>query len=151
MADPLTQYLAAAGAVARQARQRELMANLRYLTSLVKRGELRGPEQVAALNLPEPLVRAGLLEAQRVRNSPEYQKSLIAPPSSDPSKVVPWDLLSALASQTARDSAEPAVEAQPFQDIATDLGVPSPEREAIGALVQFLVAWLTRRGQERRV
>jgi hypothetical protein len=65
-----------------------------------------------------------------------------------------------LASQTARDQAEPEMEAQPFQDIlqkypalfaasspkTADLGVPSREREAIEALAQFLVGWLTRRG-----
>lgn len=152
MTDPLKQFLAASGAVTRQARQRELMANLRYLTSLVKRGELRGPEQVAALGLPAPLVQVAILAAQRVRATPEYWEAQAArqlqpaPPGSAPSKVLPWDLLSMLASQTARDRAEPAMQAQPFQDVATDIGVQSREHEEAKALVQFLMSWLTRRG-----
>ena len=93
----------------------------------------------------------------------QYQQSLSlqpAPPDSAPSKVVPWDLLSALASQTARDQTEPTPEARTFQEIAqrfptifaasspktADPDVPSQEREALEALAQFLVGWLTRRG-----
>jgi hypothetical protein len=93
----------------------------------------------------------------------QYEQSLSlqqAPQDSAPSKIVPWDLLSALASQTARDRAEPTPEARVFKEIAqrfptifapsspqtTDMGVQSQEREAIAVLLQCLAAWLTRRG-----
>ena len=69
--------LAAGGAVTRQARQRELFSNATYLQSLVASGELRSPEQVERLNLPDAMVQSALLQAERVRRSPEYQEGKI--------------------------------------------------------------------------
>jgi hypothetical protein len=101
MSDPIAQYLADASAATRQAQRRDLKDNLNYLVSLVRSGKMYTPEQVMALGLPMPLIQTALLEASRVRNSPEFQQGQIAqqlfarqptPPGSAPSHVTPWDL-----------------------------------------------------------
>ena len=130
--------LAAGGAVTRAARQRELSGNAIYLQSLVASGQLTDPQQVERLNLPDPLVKSAMIEAERVRRSPEYQESRIArqlyagipnqfersmqfqpaQPGSAPSAVMPGNMLYGGAYRQARDQAEPGLEAQAFQDIA---------------------------------
>jgi len=92
----------------------------------------------------------------------QYEQSFSlqqAPQDTAPLTIVPWNLYGTGYPQ-ARDQAEPTPEARTFREIAqrfpaifapsspqtTDMGVPSQEREAIEALAQFLVGWLTRRG-----
>lgn len=91
-----------------------------------------------------------------------YQQALNlqpAPPDCAPSAVTPWNLPYGTGYRQDRDQAELTREAMAFAEIAqrfptifaasspntADLGVPNREHEEVGALVQFLAAWLTRR------
>src|SRR5437660_8716449 len=156
--------LAAAGGVARQARQRELITNLTYLHSLVSSGQLTDPQQVERLNLPDPLVKSAMIEAEKVRRSPEFQEGRIAQklfaqvpgqfeqsmqlqpaqPGSTPSAVMPGNLLYGGAYRQARDQAEPELEAKAFQTIAekypTIFASSSPKTAEVGLQSRELAA-----------
>ena len=170
MPDPIAQYLAAAGAATRQARQQELKDNLNYIVSLVRKGALHSASQVLGLNLPAPLVEAALIQAQRVRAAPEYWEGRIAqqlfaqpgqlqpaPPGSAPLALSAWTLDGG-AFQATRDHAETPPEAQTLQKLLqypdlfdpsssqhTEIGFQGQMRELVETLKQLL-AWLEQRG-----